>query len=232
MWRAVGRTTGPGVRGVQDPGRGSCADRAMVCALQHGASAQLAGLSAARTRRHPVENTTGLSSARSSGISRGTRHEAELRFHSDHPTEAGQGHARSGGRRVQPHCGRQGSQSFELKILESLRYTGIVDCNAPLAPRAIISLKTLCLHTYAMIITVGPETYQHHKDGYAELSVANGRLRDPTREDVMSDNKATEKESVLTDKEEFSKKEGNNPQDHKPVSDMDKSSPTKTKTDK
>ena len=44
----------------------------------------------------------------------------------------------------------------------------------------------------------------------------------------MSDNKSTDKESVLTDKEEFGKKEGNDAQDHKPVSDMDESSPTKT----
>lgn len=44
----------------------------------------------------------------------------------------------------------------------------------------------------------------------------------------MSDNKSIDKESVLTDKEKFGKKEDNNPQDHKPVSDMDESSPTKT----
>lgn len=69
---------------------------------------------------------------------------------------------------------------------------------------------------------------RYHKDGYAELRADDERLRDPTREADMSDNKSTDKESVLTDKEEFGKNEGNNPQDHKPVSDMDESSPTKS----
>lgn len=71
------------------------------------------------------------------------------------------------------------------------------------------------------------EPTQYHKGGYTEPRVTDERSRGSTREAAMSDNKSTDKESVLTDKEEFEKSEGNNPQDHKPVSDMDESSPTK-----